>query len=268
MYDDLSNSSVESMESIVYEQSNTNYDGPLESKIVLDNEGFAGSVLQDNEGFAGSVLQDNDENLIDNAKNLNKKENFYDNRIADILFKEYGDRKKLLNAIIRTYKFIKSEEKKQTWEKTEEEVLNDIMNTSYSLNMDNILENSKKNISELESYNELIGKKIEAFNVLTDFCYIYYIQEYSHDSPFHRLPMNLLKFNMIASFLKIKEDDTSAVLRQIIQNGFLTDLRREPPFMLRTELSAENIQEKINLLVKPICKELVNSVLKLKSNKK
>lgn len=190
------------------------------------------------------------------------KENFYDNKIAELLFNEYGDRDRFLKAIIRLYKYIKSDEKKQTWEKTEKELIEDITTANFVIDVESLSKNIQKQMNIIESYDSIIGKKIEAFNVFTDFCYIYHIQEYDMHTPFHKLPMNVLKYNMISACLKMKENDTTSIFHDIIKNKFLSDLRQEPPFMMRTEMNNEEIKQKLDLLVKPLCKDLLNSLLR------
>jgi hypothetical protein len=81
--------------------------------------------------------------------------------------------------------------------------------------------------------------------------------------------MTMLKFNIISDALNTSNDDLNKYFVQCIEDPFIRDIRIEqPPFMLRTDLSATEIQEKINTIVQPICKDILNGLFKLDKSKR
>jgi hypothetical protein len=81
--------------------------------------------------------------------------------------------------------------------------------------------------------------------------------------------MTILKFNLISDALQAPNDALNAYFAQCIENYFIRDVRIEqPPFMVRTDLSHDEIKEKINMIVKPVCKEILNGLFALDKSRR
>lgn len=98
--------------------------------------------------------------------------------------------------------------------------------------------------------------------IFLDACYMLYIRQRS-DAPFYKLPTIYLKFKLINQMLPGPRADVTECFRQIYDNSFIADIRREnPPFHLRTDMLPDEIQQKINELA-PLFKNLVECLLKI-----
>jgi hypothetical protein len=208
---------------------------------------------------------DNETSPFFDDYNETKPEQFYTDNIAEKIKNLFPSRKIHIETLLKMYKFIFKADKKAIWEKTEAELKDDILSTSYSLDISKILEQQLLEIKQYEKQKELFGKRLSAIPIFIDFAYLFYVQHYDTSAPVHKLPTYLNKYKMIAYCLKAPLDnDLYACFEQCIENNFISDLRIEnPPFYLRTELSEKEIKEKIELIVKPLCKDILAQLLKI-----
>lgn len=176
----------------------------------------------------------------------------------------YKDRKRIINTITSMYKFIFSSEKKQIWEKSANDIQDDVMSAKYNLDLDKIVKESYADILNAESRTKLIQKKTQMIPALLDFCYVYYVKFYNGEAPFYKVPMSKLKLRFILSTLKANNETINGLFEKIIEDKFLAELRQEiPPYYLRTELSIDEIKEKLENDAKPICKQLLEQLYRL-----
>lgn len=200
-------------------------------------------------------------------------EQFYTDEETQQLKRIFADRKKHLRYLFKLYKFIipiTTPRKKQLYEKTEEDVVRDISNTvGYSLNMDSLANDISRDIAESIRSTELFHKQIACIPVFIDFSYIYYIRHFCDDSPVLKLPTFLPKFRMIMAAIKAPDNELHACFEQCIQNTIIADMRQEiPPYHLRTDLTEEEIREKVKLLILPMFKDILKYLLTLGTMKK
>ena len=186
------------------------------------------------------------------------KEQFYGESVIDKIKKMFPNKNKHMQTLIKLYKFIFRKEEKTFINKTEEELLSEIMDASLSLEKlqtdSNFLNQYKK--------NNLFEEKIKRIPVFIDFAYLYYIQHIDSEAPIHKLPMTQLKYKLIMNALHIPKNDLYACFEQCIDNKFIADLRIEvPPFYLRTDMPEKEIKEKIKLIVEPLFKDILKYLL-------
>ena len=184
------------------------------------------------------------------------KEQFYGESVIDKIKKMFPNKNKHMQTLIKLYKFIFRKEEKTFINKTEEELLSEIMDASLSLEKlqtdSNFLNQYKK--------NNLFEEKIKRIPVFIDFAYLYYIQHIDSEAPIHKLPMTQLKYKLIMNALHIPKNDLYACFEQCIDNKFIADLRIEvPPFYLRTDMPEKEIKEKIKLIVEPLFNDILKS---------
>lgn len=197
------------------------------------------------------------------------QEQFYSENVSNKLKEMYGDRSKLLKKITEIYKFIFKPVNKEVWKKTDSDINDDVMSAKYNLDLDRIVKESYAEILNNEKATLLLNKKTKMIPVLLDFCYIYYVTHFDPDVPFYKLPMTCNKYRLLANVLHAygseEYNNINGIFENIIENEFFKDLRiEEPPFYLRTEFSQDEIKEKLNIIVSPVCKELLTYLLKLK----
>jgi hypothetical protein len=215
----------------------------------FDTDAQDSSIVQD-----ASIVQDT------------QQEQFYTKPIIDKIKELFPDRKTHLDKLVSMYKNIFLETKKMTWEKSQKEVTDEILTTGFSLNIGKILEEQMEQIKKHEEQEKTFNSRISAIPIFIDFAYLFYVQHYDKNAPIHKLPTHILKYKLLTNALRAPIDDLYACFEQCIENSFISDLRIEkPPFYLRTDLSKEELKEKINLIVKPLCKDILTNLLKMYS---
>lgn len=195
------------------------------------------------------------------------KEQFYDTHTAYKLKKMYKSREKLLKTIIKLYKYIFKKPAKPLWEKTKDELSS--LDTGFTLNLQSIIKESYDQIHTIEGSEKIIQTKTEFLPVMLDFCYIYYIHYFDDNAPFHKLPTTVFKYNLIVNTLRANGnplyDEINKTFKKILESNLFTQMRMEtPPFYLRTHLSPGQIEDDIQEIIKPVCKKLMDNLLKLK----
>ena len=208
---------------------------------------------------------------IDFPNDESVQEQFYEDFVIEKLQKMFPNKIFHMKTLLTLYSFCfpKKSAKKPVFEKTIEEVVNEIHSTTISLDLGSILKEQTDAIKDFHDENAKIGKRIAAIPMFIDFAYLYYVWCYDKEAPIHKLPMTILKFNLISDALQAPNDDLNAYFAQCIENYFIRDVRIEqPPFMVRTDLSHDEIKEKINMIVKPVCKEILNGLFALDKSRR
>ncbi len=193
-------------------------------------------------------------------------EQFYRESTIVQLKKMFPDKTSHMKTLMRLYEFCFSKKNITTpvIEKTEGDVLDDITKSPISLDISAMIQEQTDSIKKFYIEEQLFSKRVSGIPMFIDFAYLYYAWCYDKEAPIHKLPMSILKFNMISDALCAPDDDLNAAFAQCIENHFIRDLRIEkPPFMIRTDLNNEEIRDKIELLVKPVCKEILNGLFAL-----
>ena len=169
----------------------------------------------------------------------------------------YKSRDQLLKGILSMYKFMFSDEK-QIWQKTPTDVLEDVANAKYDLNI------------EVEPYKDdeqLFREKTSMVSALVDFCYIYYVTHYNKDAPLYKLPSKL-KFKLIIHVLHCQD----TIIDRAIQDAFMfimddpifNELNNEDiPFYISSTLSTEEQREVFKKNIKLVLRDLICNLLRL-----
>lgn len=175
----------------------------------------------------------------------------------------------LSKAIIHMYKFLTSKEYKPVYDKSQTEIMEDIMETNISLDADlgkkdNLLESfvkrCQKESEEIQKANHQFERKLRMFPAFCDYCFSYYI-----------IIHGVLEFRHIPASLKAFEFITARFATKYIKDQFLSlmkdsmfcDLQiEEPPYLLRTEMELKDIKEHFNLIIRKM-KTLVCDLIKL-----
>lgn len=179
----------------------------------------------------------------------------------------YQDRERLLLVMIEMYRFIFRVEPKHIWEKTEKDITDDVISAKMNLELDRMVKESYAEILNVELRNKLLSKKLSLIPVFLDYCYVYYISGLNRNAPFYRLPTTILKFRIIIRSLKNRIVVVDNVFERILSDELMKDIRVEnPPYCLRTDLSKEEITGNLHSTVKAYCKELLEQLLKMKTN--
>lgn len=190
-------------------------------------------------------------------------EQFYSESTITKLKKMFPDKLSHMKVLLTSYKFCFPSKKvnKPIVEKTEQEVLEELTNTKISLDIGDMIQEQSDAIKNYYIEEKLFSKRVAEIPVFIDFAYLYYVWCYDSEAPIHKLPNSIFKFNMLSSALGVSQDKLNNAFAQCIENPFIRDLRIEkPPFTMRTDLSKDEIRKKINEIVKPVCKEILNGL--------
>jgi hypothetical protein len=184
--------------------------------------------------------------------------------ISEQLKSLYKDRPTLMSKILSMYKFIFSPEEKQIWEKTANDISDDIANAKYNLDLDRVVKETYAAIENAEQTDALFNRKTTMIAPLLDFCYIYYVTHYDDTAPLYKLPTNKFKFDLITKVLHADDEKSKKLFSGIINSDLFASLRKEDmPFYLCTEMSIEEQRKAFEKIVKPTMKDLINSLLLL-----
>jgi hypothetical protein len=176
----------------------------------------------------------------------------------------FPNKKQHMNTLFKLYKFIFQKYEKTIWDKDNKEVVDDIVNTSFSLDFTQLMEEQSKNVYKQLFKSKTLHKRIEAIPAYIDFAYLYYLRYLDSSAPIHKLPTTLFKYKLLMHSLGEPYNELQACFEKCIENKFMSELRVEtPPFYLRTELSEAQIEEKINFVVQPLCKDLLKRIFEL-----
>jgi hypothetical protein len=167
----------------------------------------------------------------------------------------FGDQTQLMNGILRCYKIISVVDKKQPFDLDMNDLMNEIQATSFNLD-----ESTKIDYENL-------GKKIKTYCAFCDFCFRYFVQCYSLDTPFYAVPKNVLKLRIICSALGVntKHSELVNIFASLIEDPILSDMRKLPYFHLRYVEDMGSCSETIRTNIKtiiPVCKRLIELLLK------
>lgn len=242
-----------------------------ESSVVEPNVTESNEIESSN--FETSPYLEGSTDFTPEPVESHNKEQFYTEQETNRISKMFENRSNHMKYLFKLYKFIApaaKQRKKAIYEKTEAEVLEDVMNTKgYSLDMDSLAGNVASEIEESMRSNELFHKQIECIPLFIDFAYMYYIRNFCDDTPVLKLPTFLPKFKLIMSMLKVPHDDLYGYFEHCIENEIIKEMRQEiPPFHLRTDLTEIEIRDKMKLLVLPMFKNILKGLLEMGGTKK
>ncbi len=158
-------------------------------------------------------------------------------------------------------------------EKTTDEVVEEIASLGSNLDIGKIFAKQLEELKKQELDRRLFGKRIEQIPNFIKYAYTYYVWHLDNTAPICRLPTTLTKYRLISKVLNESNteevsESTNTTLEQLfeelITDKFIADLRVEqPPFLIRTDLQPEEIKQKIETTVKPLCKKVLAALLKL-----
>jgi len=177
------------------------------------------------------------------------------------------DRQLHLNTIIKLYKYSFIEYQTPIWHKSKEELITEVLNTPLSFNFSEAFK-KQTDVVQQHKDQERFASSLEQIPKLIDMLFLYYIWYYDNTAPFKALPRNTIKFKILSEVLNIPKDQLWENFIKCMTCPFIKELYIDvPPYILRTELTYQQINEKIHTLVKPLCKNILTDLLKLDKQK-
>lgn len=177
----------------------------------------------------------------------------------------FPSNKQHMQILLKTYKlcFPKKINAELIFNKNEDTLLKDIKNNDYSFDFVKAVEEQKAALFEHANRDKILATQLENIPVFLDFAFIYYVWYFDDQAPIHKMPSTVLKFNMITDALGVERNDLYSAFFKCVENNFIKELRIEkPPFMLRTEMTFEDVQKKL-LDINPLLKNILDALLKL-----
>jgi len=209
--------------------------------------------------FDGSIQEPSQENNQEPVQ-----EQFYEDSTINHLKKLFPDRKTHMDTLLKLFKYCFYQPNKNILSKTADDVVEDITSTPISLDLGKVLQEQTNEITEYYAEEAKFEKRVAAIPMFIDFAYMYYVWFYDSEAPIHKLPMTMMKFKLIEEALAAPHDDLQAAFEHCIENSYILDMRIEkPPFMMRTELTPDQVREKLKIVVKPVCHDILTELLRL-----
>lgn len=228
---------------------------------ILDTLDMADPLCDECKQLEATLIESNNTSA---ASTDQPSEQFYTEKTIDKLHKMFPDRETHARTLLNLYKFIFSNFTKQIWEKTDDDVVNDVAGTTLSLDFERMMKEQIAELKASELSTRLFSKRIASIPVFIDFAYLYYIWHFDSNAPIHKLPMTQIKYDMIMSTVAPKKNELYYMFLQCITDGFLMELRIEkPPYMMRTDLTRAQLDEKLKNTIKPFFKDMLNRLLAL-----
>jgi hypothetical protein len=231
-----------------------------------------------------SLNDDSNPNVITDEKKLPSIENEY-TKLKRLL----PTSKKHMSFLLELYKFC-FELHSTGKEKTTDEVVDEIANLGSNLDIGKIFAKQLEELKKQELDRRLFSKRVEQISNFINYAYAYYVWFLDSTAPICKLPTTLTKYRLISKLLKgiaisttvspvavntLDEPDDNKMVgytidtldqlfEEVITDKFIADLRVEqPPFLIRTDLQPDEIKQKIETSVKPLCKKVLAALLKL-----
>ena len=184
--------------------------------------------------------------------------------VSDKILSLFPNKKHHMRVLFRMYKFIFAENKKEIWDKSESEVVQDIQGTPFSFDFSELMNDHKSSGMSNMLKNKQLTMQLGQINIFIDFAYLYYVQYYDKNAPMYQLPTSLLRYKLLMSALRSPKDNLYNCFEFCITNEFIKDLQiKIPPFNLRTELSEAEIRHNMATIAQPVCKEILSGLLDL-----
>jgi hypothetical protein len=184
--------------------------------------------------------------------------------VSDKILSLFPNKKHHIRVLFRMYKFIFAESKKEIWDKSESEVVQDIQGTPFSFDFSELMNDHKNSGMNNMLKNKQLSSQLGQINIFIDFAYLYYVQYYDKNAPMYQLPTSLLRYKLLMAALRLPKDNLYNCFEFCITNEFIKDLQiKIPPFNLRTELSEAEIRHNMATIVQPVCKEILSSLFEL-----
>lgn len=183
---------------------------------------------------------------------------------AEKLRNEYRTLPNLLATIAQMANFVFAPVEQQVWEKTADDITDDVMSAKFDLNMNQQVKHAYAEVLNAQGKQKTLCAKINAIPILLDFCYVYACHIHDTSAPFFCMPATIIKHNMVVRALRIESVDLLRALQDVIVDELISDLRAAPPYLLRVDCDCDVMVDLLaNIRVK--CLALVTA---LADNKK
>ena len=175
---------------------------------------------------------------------------------------EFDYLKELRQLLIDSYKTISKQVEKPIYAKSDDDLMRDVMSTSFQINVGDTLQQLIKSTHNRDLYEKTIHRKLDMIPLFMKNAYLYYGLIYDEDFPLVETIPSVFKFFLMTKpFPDVNE--IKATYMQLLNDYFIKDVCKEmPPFSLRTEMSLTDIEKNINQTL-PQLKALLEKLLKL-----
>lgn len=188
------------------------------------------------------------------------------------LVKIYKTLPELLLNLIKKYKFLSTLPKKMIWEATAEDITDDVVSAKFDLNLDKAVKSQYASLLNIQKINSKFCEQLDMIGGFVEWCYIYYIHTIDKYTPFYKLPVSTLKFNLVVSALKSNTNSRDKAVNEafldILNNSIMARLRNKPPIYLTGEYDLPTLKDTYTKKLIPLCKKLIESLLMLPASRK
>ena len=194
-------------EDIVYDVEQNIEDHKVEPSVEQNTDGINNSNTDGiNNSNTDGINNGNTEHKADTSANV----------LASIQ-NMFPDRPSHLKSLVSIYRFINAvnvASGKALYEKTKADLISDVMDASYSIDVEKMLaKHDKDTVLQLKK-DRVLYKQVAAIPAFLDFAYIYYVQHYNNSAPIYKLPIFIQKLKLIMTALKAPYDELAVCFEQ------------------------------------------------------
>lgn len=184
----------------------------------------------------------------------------------DILKELYPNRISHMKSIIALYKHaFDMIVRKGLFNKTEKDVVEEAMAIKkFDFNISGLLDENKRMILQKIEEEVYFDDHVASIGKFLNASYIYYIWTYDNKAPIYKLPMTYPRFEIIMSAIHAERNELYLLFERCIKDPHMHEVRlTTPPFSMRNDMTKDKICEYIKENVLPVCKRLLELLLKL-----
>jgi hypothetical protein len=129
--------------------------------------------------------------------------------------------------------------------------------------MEEYLELKRDEFFKPHVIDALLDQSTKTIPALVNFAFVYFIWKFDECAPIPKLPNTLMKFKLLTEVINSDSHVELALFRRFYEDPFLNEIRMDnPPYLMRSTLSKQEIINNINNIAKPVCKMLLELILK------
>ena len=183
----------------------------------------------------------------------------------------YSDKKKIMLAILKIIKYLNIPLEKLIWEKSVEEINEEIYKTKIKIDFDELTKESMKNMYNAEVKKKIIRRKYDSIPPLLDFMFNLFITHYMPEYPAYGLP-NLNAFYFACGVIKAKGLDTSLnffnktgkLFELFLKDDLYKDVCvEEPPYYILNFSEDVMLEKNLNEIFIPKLNELFDCIIEI-----
>lgn len=173
----------------------------------------------------------------------------------------------LLNVIKDLYKRISVPAKKQIWEKTANDIADDVASAKINISLDQFVKEKTAETINLQNSSQIVINKIKWMPLLLDLMYAYYVRHVDENAVVYECPSTVFKLHLVLRTINTlhvkKYTDINQAFEFIVCNEWFQKFRSTPPIYFDTAYNIYDLEKKIIEVCIPVLKTILSMLFRL-----